>query len=614
MTTALGVGMTTTNDKPVTATRPAKPDIEGLTADNEVDVVALGGKDLDTYIKYEGMGNNDELHVKWQGASPVGEPFDDIEQIIPVRDPGERGQLVTISNRILSDTLGGTAFYSYYINDDEETESFRQFCRIGLLPPVEQAEQALSVPLILESHNQVVAVNELDGSGANVWVAPYQTMREGDTLTLCAEINDEGGDPIPPVPTKYVHVLEKEDVGKVLRFRVPKNKFRVGGRAHFYYLLKQDGHADELKSSSQDFEIRDNYPAWKDDETLLDPAKIDNYDGGSLDPGGYPQGLTVRIRQARGVKAGDVALLYWWTGEVDSTVVQSLHLDASSVEGSEMQFSIPPGLLLASADLEVSLVYQIARQGRAVKSQRLQVTVDKPRIWGLPNVVGAAPESDGAVISALNVTLGMLVDVPDEFELRPGEALSVNADGDPVRGKYIVLEPEPDKPRRFRVPPTVLGANMGRNTEDKSKRFPVTYRVNGILQSPALQLRIQPLPITSYSPVTCPEVDANGLSIKKLGERNATLAQRRWPFCVEGQPLTISLRGFSKDESAYEYDLRAGQPVSDDEFKDAQITLPLPLEELKKLKVGSKLHVDVSVRFDDVRETPLPTLSFDILE
>lgn len=603
--------MKTTNSKPVRAERLPMPDIPGLTADHEVDVVGLEGGDLDTYVKYDGMADGDEIHMRWLGVSPAGEPFDDIGQIITVRSPGPQGQLLKVSNRILSKTLGGKAYYSYYINGDEQNESFRLFCNIGLLPLV---EQALSVPLILESHNRVIAANELDGSGANVWLVPYQTMGEGDTLTLCAELHDEDDDPIPPVPTKYTYVLEKDDVGKVIRFRVPKHKFRVGGRAKFYYLLKLDGHADELRSSSQDFEIRDNYPTWKDDEALLAPAKIDRYDGGPLDPGRYPQGLTVRIRQALGVKAGDVVLLYWWSGEADSTQVQSMHLDASSVEGSEMQFVIPPDLLLASADLEVSLFYQIARQGRAVTSQRLQVTVEKPRTWGLPNVVGAAAETDGAVISAENVTLGMFVDVPEEFELRPGEKLSVNADGDPVRGQYTVLEPEPGKPRRFRVPPTALGANMGRNAADTSKRFPVRYNVNGTLGSPALELRIQPLPRTSFPLIRCPDVNSTSLSIKKLAGRDATLVLRRWAFIAEGQPLTISLEGVKKDESAYAFNLRAGQPVSSDEIKEAEFILPLPLVELNKLKVGRKLYVKVSVRFDDVLETSFPTLDFDIIE
>jgi len=603
--------MKTTNSRPVRAERLPMPNIPGLTADHEVDVVGLGGEDLDTYIKYDGMKDGDEIHVRWVGASPAGEPFDDIEQIIPVRDPDPQGQLIKISNRILSEALGGTAYYSYYINDAEQNESFRVFCNIGLLPSV---EQALSVPLILESHNRVIAVSELDGSGANIWVAPYQTMGEGDTVTLCAEIRDEDDDLIPPVPTKYTYVLEKEDVGKVLRFRVPKNKFRVGGRAQFYYLLKLEGQAVELRSSAQDFEIRDNYPARKDDEALLDPPTIDRYAGGPLDPGRFPQGLTVRIRQAPGVKAGDVALLYWWSGEADSTQVQSIHLDASSVEGSEMQFVIPPDSLRASVDLEVNLFYQIARKGRGVTSQRLQLMVEKPRKWVLPNVVGAAAETDGAVIPAANVTLGMFVDVPEEFELRPGEKLSVNADGDPVRGKCIVLEHEPDKPRRFRVPPTALGANMGRDAADTSKRFPVRYRVDGTSDSPALELRIQPLPRTSYPLIRCEEVKPGGLSIKSLGEKDATLVLRRWTFIAEGQPLTIALVGVKEDGSAYALDLRAGRPVSSEEIENIEFTLPLPLVELKKLKVGQLLYVNVSVRFDDVSETLFPSLDFQILE
>ncbi|MNP07755.1 hypothetical protein D3C76_997980 [compost metagenome] len=289
-----------------------------------------------------------------------------------------------------------------------------------------------------------------------------------------------------------------------------------------------------------------------------------------------------------------------------------MHLDASSVEGSQMQFVIPPDLLLASVDLEVSLFYQIARQGRAVTSERLKVIVEKPRTWVLPNVVGAAAESDGAVIPASNVTLGMFVDVPEEFELRPGEKLSVNADGYPVRGRYIVLEPEPDKPRRFRVPPTALGANMGRNAADASKRFPVRYQVDGTLDSPALDLRIQPLPRSSYSLIRCDEVDGGGLSITKLAGRDATLKLRRWTFIAEGQPLTISLRGVAIDESPYAFTLRAGQPVSSEEIAEIDFILPLPLVELKKLKVTTKLYVDVSVRFDDVLETPFPTLDFDI--
>ncbi|MOA43386.1 hypothetical protein D3C78_1655350 [compost metagenome] len=89
---------------------------------------------------------------------------------------------------------------------------------------------------------------------------------------------------------------------------------------------------------------------------------------------------------------------------------------------------------------------------------------------------------------------------------------------------------------------------------------------------------------------------------------------RRWTFIAEGQPLTIALVGVKEDGSAYALDLRAGRPVSSEEIENIEFSLPLPLVELKKLKVGQLLYVNVSVRFDDVSETLFPSLDFQILE
>lgn len=593
-----------------------RPTSKVLTKYHEVDVVGLEGRDLETYVRYAGIKDGDDIHVVWQGAYPSGVPFDVEDQVVPVRGAGAEGQRVDISNRILTETLGGQGFYSYYINGDDTNRSPRLFCYVGLLGLMELME-TLSVPQVLESHDQIIAAKALSGLGANIWIAPYQAMKKGDTVTLVAEFYDEDGDPIPPVPTNYRYELREEDVGAPVRFRVPANKFRTGGTVSFHYVLKLAGLADEVASPPQHFDIRDNYISSTSTDALLDEVTVDNYDGGPLDPGGYPNGLVVRARQAMGAEAGDTVLLYWWSGEVDTTKVQSLRLDSSSVTGSEMQFRIPPALLIASADKVITLFYQIARKGRALRSEALELQVEQPRKWSLPHVVGASAESAGAVVDGLNVTQHAFVDVPADFELRPNEQLSVNWDGDPVRGKYIASTAESGNPRRFKVPASAIGANLEKSMASTDKRFPVTFRVEGgargLMESPPLQLRIQPLAVTRYPKIVCQDALANGdLSIKGLGARDATLTLGRWAFMGAEQPLTISLQGVMADGTDYRFDLRDGKRVTPEEANEGKVSLPLPLVELMKLKLDSKLYVRAGVRFDDVSDTPFQTTDINI--
>ncbi|MEW7377643.1 hypothetical protein [Pseudomonas putida] len=176
---------------------PPLPFIPTLTDRREIDVDALEG-DLDTYVNYPGIHNNDTITVKWRGTDGQGLPFDDIDSATPVFNPDPvLGQRVQIKKETLLWARGGAAFYSYQVLDWEGTqqpESLRLHCLVGLVERPEWNEQ-LPVVQVLESHDRVIDYSTL-GSGATVIIPYYQALQIGDVVKVVLNGEDDSGSPV----------------------------------------------------------------------------------------------------------------------------------------------------------------------------------------------------------------------------------------------------------------------------------------------------------------------------------------------------------------------------------------------------------------------------------
>lgn len=578
---------------------PPLPFIPTLTDRREIDVDALEG-DLDTYVNYPGIHNNDTITVKWRGTDGQGLPFDDIDSATPVFNPDPvLGQRVQIKKETLLWARGGAAFYSYQVLDWEGTqqpESLRLHCLVGLVERPEWNEQ-LPVVQVLESHDRVIDYSTL-GSGATVIIPYYQALQIGDVVKVVLNGEDDSGSPVQ----KEFNVSPKEGgAAAVLSGSIPRSQLRdfKGRSIDLHYTIILKGSKIALRSPTQTFEVLEVAAT----EPYLPAMEIVGFSGGVLDPEAFKTGLVIKAKCPVRAEAGDVVLCHWLGDTVDNRHVMVQRLDASSQPNGVMQFGVSPASLDVSVGDDVDVFFQIARQGWAVNSQPLSFKVERVRGHLLPpNVIDTTGEDDGAVGSATQFEKGAKVQVPSSG-VREGDRIKVNWQGNAYAGNVTVEEPDdPTAPLLFTIPPDYIAANMELNNASSLKRFPVTYTLvtnEGELTSDALKLRIQPVPPGGYHPAFCDDAESNGELSKKKLVTDPNIVLPVWPFMAVGNTVTLKVTGMLTTGVTYERTIRDAVKVEVDDVKEEMVVATVPLADVKNLKSDTDLHLWATISFDD---------------
>lgn len=580
------------------------PSIPTLTDKLEIDVDALQGADLPTYVNYPGITVGHEITVIWRGANGSGGPFDDLESVTPVLDPDPTvGMLVPIRNGTLISARGGAGFYSYRVNGDEATESFRLFCLVGLVErPV--WEERLGVVQVLESHDQVIDYDALGSAGATLYIPHYQAMQVGDAVTLVLNGIDEDGKPV--AEKEYDCSPSAADLGNALKCPVRRTDFRdlVNGRADIHYLITLKGETAPLQSPGQEFAVMQTpVPG----TPYLPAMSIDGFSGDVLDPDAFLDGLIIQARCPALAKAGDWVLCHWNGGRVENRHILALRLDASNLPEGLMQFSLAPQALIDSVGDEIELFFQIARERWALSSQRLSFKVERARgPRPAPTIEKTTAEAGGAVGSATEFKREAWVNVPPDA-VQDKDTVKVHWEGDPYAGRVTVETPDdPAAPLRFKIPAEYIAANMEQRDDASAKRFPVSYTLvtdSGELPSETLQLRIQPMPRNEYKQLICDEADGLGnLSIGAL-KADPSLVLHTWPFMAVGNRVTISVTGTQAGGGNYSKTLRNAQKVDADEVAKGRVVATVPLQDLKGLAINSRMSMKAEISFDDGQST-----------
>lgn len=589
-----------------TLVRYPLPHIPSLTADSEIDVAALNGADLETYINYPAIQDGDVITVVWRGTDALGEPIDDTQAATPVFNPDpDKGMRVNIRNKLLTDADGGWAFYSYQINGDEQNESVRQFCYVGLRNrPV--AQERLALVQVLQSHDRVIDYSAIS-TAATLYIPPYQAMQVGDKVTLLLNGQEQDGTPIREIA--YDCSPGADDLGQVLACTARRADWRdlVDGTAQLHYQVElKDQPGTVLQAPLQIFQVR-GAPA---SEPLLPAPDILGFDGSDvLDPAFFANGLTVQVPCPAEAMPGDLVLCHWAGTRVDNRHLQALRLDASSLPGGLMHFHLDLKALDASVGDDVEVFLQIAREGWALSSAPLAFKVERARGPLLAPTVDKTTSDGGTnhiVGSASEFRPGALVTVP-EGVVKEGDRVRVNWLGDPHGGRTTVLEPDdPLQPLTFRVPPEFIAANMEQNENAADKRFPVSYTLEtdkGELDSPGALLRIHPVPRNGYLGVICHEAQANNdLLVGQLTEA-PHLVLKDWPYMALGNQVTIWVTGVLAAGGAYQKTLRDAVPVDADELAEAMVVARWPLQEVRSLAIGSSATLHARISFDGGKST-----------
>jgi len=568
-----------------------------ITAQNEwgeIDVKNLNGKDLDFVIKDADIKFGQSIYPVWRGIAADGTPFDELTAMVevPVEYDSTKTMTARVTNRFVEPFEGGWAFLSYKVNDALETtpDSMRVFCYLGLRDRGGVAE-TLPVVQARQTHDRVIVTSELDSEGVHLLAPSYRAMQIGDSIELETRRFKADGDEVMD-PAYEVHEVTEDTLGAPLQWQVPKSHFiRVqDGRVEFQYTITLDGNGEQIKSPVQVMAVK-NAPSPID---LLTQPNVDGFTGESLDPGKFPNGITVRVPAHRDIQVGDYVLLYWQRPDQVEPEVQFARMDASNLESNETVFQINAALLVPG-DHEV--FYQFAREGHALTSDRLVVEFETARELTVPAVERAGEDGDDKqVLLAEHAILGAYVIVPD-IPLQSGERFEVYWDGYGDEGKIITLDYESDNPLKFKIPPSVVAANMHQPGENDSRRFKVFYKIvdeDGMRTAPsaAVDLRIQPLLFNSL--ITCAQIETNAELWRSKVEPSGALLEVKgallWPFAAPGQLLTIAIK-----EGAV---LRNRVAVSAVEHGNKWIQQRLFLAVFDGLTDGTKYSVYAEISFD----------------
>lgn len=567
-----------------------KPSIEGLTANNEVDLDKLGSAPLITFIRYTGMAAGDEVFPRWVGAGPAGEAFDDVSSsffVQPGFDP-VRGVMVEIGNDLVRGAADGWAFFSYSVQVGlTTTGSLRSFCYIGVRPSL--GVETLAVLIAANSHDLTVNPSSL-GTTMALLVAPYQAMQPGDEITVTLDGKNDRGQPYP-----WDKHLIVSTPGELQQTAVERTWLRRLDGGHFdaaYSIALREGGI--VQSPVQRYRV--NSRAVLPD--FLAQPTVDNLRPGEpLDPARFRDGVTVRVPAYEGMTLSDQVVMHWLSND---DVHQVMRVDPSALASDGLRFNLPLRWLSSSEGRDVQIGYQFARAGRSLSSDKLTLTVLRSRPLPPPRVFDAIAEDIGGRLPAVIATGGVVVDVPADVQLDDDERIEMHWWGHPEQGRQVVSVPMmPGQPRRFRVDARYIAANMERNDNAVAKRFKVFYRLvrkhdpGSFVDSVPFMLRVLPLPSGNYPRIACPDADLTTLWLHKV-PRGARMILAPWPFSAGEQWLSIWVQGVWRgevDEVLWEGPISALQA-------SAGVEVLLPRATLEQQVIGQGFTVFARVSFD----------------
>jgi hypothetical protein len=494
----------------------------------------------------------------------------------------------------------GWAFYSYALGEDSDPnqrgdESRRIFIYLGKRPPA-----SLPVPQIKESHDLALDPDAIDSKGVTAIVPPYRAMSVGDKVAFEWQGYDKTGAPEDP----YIEELELKDqhLGQPLVFTVPRSEviFIRDGHAQVSYKVEYANGQGPSDSMAQTLKIV------APTSSLLPEIKIKGHSGGPIEPGRFPNGLTLQIQPVpSGIQHSDVVLMYWMGTK---SVIRSMQVDRSTLDSDVLEFHLEPEWLLGNVGGEVEASYQYASVGASESGTPLTLEVRASQKLPAPLVEGVTTEglNKGWIPASVN---GAYVIIPDEVTIGPDVRAEVHWMGHPNNGQAIVKVPVDGFPKRFHIPKTAIAANMATALQPE-KRFDVFYKLiplgedDGQPSDEAFSLRIEPLASTRYPIVECEEAKGTGkVSLSSLGPEGATILIGEgvfdaWPFIAQGQLLTIEANGVAAVGGPLKEPVRTAEPVTGEEISANKVTAQLRLDYLKLLKLDESFTLSAKVSFD----------------
>ncbi|WP_413792193.1 MULTISPECIES: hypothetical protein [unclassified Pseudomonas] len=457
-----------------------------------------------------------------------------------------------------------------------------------------QSGVLLPVAQFKESHDCEVDLSLIVGTGATVVAPPYQAMSVGDKVRLRLKRFFDDGFPWEDYTGEKV--LARPDIGRPVQWTVPLSELQIieDGSALMSYSIVYAN--PTVPTESQEQALRIVTPQ----APLLPAPRVKDFTGDMLDPEAYPNGLVLVIEVYPGIQVDDDVVLYAWG---DPRAVKTVRVDQSTIDSQLLELSVDYDWLTANNGKTVELIYQSAREGNAGTSMPLSLMLRKP--LHLPHPIidrvvwdGEDDEYRGYLLAA-SLTGGVDIDVPEEAVIGIDDQVQMHWEGYGNTGSHIA-DPTAGNPRRFKIPPRAVPANMG-------KRLDVFYKVTPPGEQPytsgVFDLEIKD--VESGWPVLqidSPPSSGNKISLAAVTEDGGvTFRLGSWTFMVPGQRVKISADGVLPGGGKEEIELRAGDEefVTPDEYNAGKLFATLPRSFLERLQLGNQFDVFVMTSFDE---------------
>ncbi len=593
---------------------PTVPDLK--QPQNYIDLDQLGADSLLTYIP--GVQDGDTFYPNWRGCAANGEVVDFFDDLVDVIDPLPEGMPVWIDNALLKALDQGWVFYSYRLVDgslpDGVQESLRTFFFVGERL---DALQGLAVAQCKESQGLYLDPDMLNIKRQILIVTlPYQAMRAGDKVTLTL---DRYFDPDSSLPSlTLAQTVSEKQVGAPLEWHIDPTELLIieDGFVEISYSIE---YADPTLSPKTQSPVQTFYVV-SPTTPLLPALTIKDFNGGSLDPAAYPQGVTLLVAPYPGLQIHDDIVVYVTS---EDRVVKSLRADLSTLDSGVLEFRLAYDWLKDNEGKEIELMYQYARPGAAGSSLPREVILSSPLNLPAPDIDEAIFDSfDGENVKghifAVTLDKGVTVQIPGDASIGPDYQVQMHWDGHGSTGSFIA-DPSDSNPNLFFIPPAAVPANM-------DKRVDVYYKVTPTTGLPGTSwvydLEVRGIkdgwPLIQFMR---PKATDAVLSLAMVSDEGAGLDLAGWIYMAQGQRVRIRASCLAEGATR-RFDLRTGvaEPVTAAELAAKTVSVIFPKVFLAELdRVGStpsKVHsLTVEVSFDDgASYVAFPSVNFDVTD
>lgn len=443
----------------------------------------------------------------------------------------------------------------------------------------------LPVPQVRESNDLVVDLAAGEGvTDFTVVAAPYAAMAVDDVVSLDVLITDFEYQLDPIVIT-----LEQEDLGQPLQWLVPATNLSIfkGDQALMTYSITHAKGAGITVSAEQTFALDATAPP-----PSLEPMFIQGFDGETLNPGDFLNGITLVIPPYEDVRNGDELVLYASNVEYGRATVRTLRADATTVTTQLIEFTLEHAWLDAHSGKQVSFHYQYARAESAATGLPLILNLQKPESLPAPRIDGVTLEGPEGATAGFVITQemeqGAIVRLPPntEPEIGPNDVVRLFWSED--------IHIEREENGTFKVPATYIPRFIGKRLY---VYYEVTYEGQVIpSRSEFFDLWIKEPPVTYWKTL---QAD-NGMPISLAANPDgAGLNLPGWMYMAAGQRLRIKFTGYDGNNNLTD-NTRYGQ---DELVTSTEVSLGLAHAKVAKafllrLAPDSAVGIDVRVSFD----------------